>query len=54
MFLNSSPERWVELPEPEEAKEYFPGFAWASLIRSATLETGRSLLTMSTLLMDAV
>ncbi|MNT28607.1 hypothetical protein D3C72_1643040 [compost metagenome] len=54
MFLKSSPDRWVELPAPDDANEYLPGLALASLIRSATLDTGRSLFTISTLLMDAV
>ena len=54
MFLNNSPDRCVELPAPEDAKEYLPGLALASLIRSSTLDTGISLFTISTLLMDAV
>jgi hypothetical protein len=29
MILNSSPERWFELPMPEEPKMSLPGFAFA-------------------------
>ncbi len=36
MRLNSSPERWVEVPVPEEAKVILPRFALACATNSMT------------------
>ena len=47
--LNSSPDKWIELPLPEEAKLSSPGFSLTSAISSATEWTSTSGLTTSTL-----
>ena len=36
MRLNSSPDRWVDVPVPEEAKVILPRFALAWAMNSAT------------------
>ncbi len=38
--LKSSPDRWVELPAPDDANVSDPGFAFASCTSSATLRAG--------------
>jgi hypothetical protein len=43
----------VEEPAPEEAKESFPGERFASATSSATLRSGESAATMSTLVIEA-
>jgi hypothetical protein len=47
MPLNSSPERCCDVPLPLEAKFQLPGFAFMSLMSSATFLAGMSLLTTS-------
>src|ERR1700687_3428693 len=53
MLLNSSDERWVELPAPDEPKDSEPGFSLASAMSSRTLFAGSSGGTTSTLVIEA-
>ena len=39
--LNSSPERWIEVPLPDDAKLTVPGLALANSISSFTVLYGR-------------
>ena len=51
IVLNSSPDRWIEVPLPEEPK--FSGCLRASSISSLTFVAGTLLLTTSRLGVDA-
>ena len=45
--LNISPQRWSDVPCPDEAKAYLPGSRLSSAISSGTVLTGSALFTTS-------
>src|SRR4029079_7266367 len=48
IVLNSSPDRWIDVPLPDDAKLSLPGFAFAYAISSCTDLNGNDGLTTST------
>ncbi len=52
--LNISPERWIELPAPEDAKLSLPGLILPYAMSSCTVFTGSAGFTTRTLGTDAI